>query len=258
MKTLMKILLAIAGVAVIAVAAVFYFTAGMVDVADEFFTAAREGDMDKAYAHVSADFQAGTSRVELAEFLEQHGLALYEKSSWHSRSREGGLGELVGSITTESGGAIPVTLRFVRAGGAWKIHSIEKPPAGIRESAAALEVPAKSELAALAGESMHVFAVSVNEGSMARFHRHISDLWQAQFTVEDLDDAFGVFYDLGVDLTVLDGLSPRFDSRPEIDSDGMLTLSGVYPSEPSRVHFEQKYIVEGPGWKLVGLSVNIE
>ena len=48
-KTFAKILLGIVGVIALAIAAVFYLTADMTTVADEFFRAVKANDMDKAY-----------------------------------------------------------------------------------------------------------------------------------------------------------------------------------------------------------------
>ena len=105
---------------------------------------------------------------------------------------------------------------------------------------------------------MQSFAESVNDKSMEKFHSEISGLWQRQVTIDELNAAFGGFYDAGVDLTVLNNYSPRFNSRPSIDENGVLVIAGHYPTEPNQVYFEQSYVYEGLGWKLIGFKINIK
>ena len=258
MKTLLKILAGIVAVIVVAVVAVLFLTADLVGVADEFFLAIKDKDIETAYSHLSDDFRADTSQEELVAFMESNRLADFDESSWQSRSVSGGRGELEGSITTTSGGIVPVALDFVKGQDGWKIYAIRKPDAGIQAEAAEVQIPSEEDQVRLVRDSMHVFAVSVNERSMAKFHAHTSNLWQQQFSIEDFDEAFGAFYDLGADLTVLDKFSPRFDAPASLGEDGVLRIAGHYPTEPDKMHFEQKYVFEGLGWKLVGFSANIK
>ena len=258
MKTLAKVLAGFVGVIILAIGAVFFFTSGMVDIADEFFLAMKDEDVETAYSYLSDDFRAGVSKAELIEFMEKNGLANFDEANWQSRSINGGRGELVGSISTSTGGVVPITLSFVKGQDGWKIYAVQKPSSGLQTEAADGQVPSEADQVQLVRESMHVFAVAVNEGSMARFHAHTSNLWQQQFSVEDFDEAFSAFYDLGADLTVLDNYSPRFDSAPSFDEEGFLVIAGHYPTKPNQMHFEQKYIYEGLGWKLTGFSARIK
>jgi len=258
MNKIVKIVLGVVGVIILAVAAIFYFTGDMVTAADEFFAAVKQQDMDKAYTYLSEEFQAGTSQSDLVAYFEENRLDQFTQASWTSRSINGGRGVLTGSITTESGGVVPLTLSFVKGESGWKIYAIQKPAAGIREASATTPMPSEQEQIQLVAESMRVFADSVNDKSMAKFHSHISNLWQQQFTVAKLDEAFGGFYDIGVDLKVLDHYNPQFDDKSSIDDNGVLAITGHYPTRPNQVYFAQKYIYEGLGWKLVGFSANIQ
>jgi hypothetical protein len=258
MNKFVKILLGIVGVIVIAISAVFFFTADMVGAADEFFMAIKNKDMDKAYSYLSEDFKSGTPKDALQRYLEKNSINSFKEASWESRSINGGRGNLVGSITTESGGVVPISLSFVKGDKGWKIYSIQKPSSGIQEESTPVQMPSEQEMVKLVSDSMKLFAESVNEKSMVKFHSHVSNLWQQQFTPEKFDEAFGAFYDLGADLTVLEKYSPQFSTKPNINEDGVLVIAGQYPTEPSKVHFEQKYIYEGLGWKLIGFSTNIK
>lgn len=258
MAKLMKVLLGIVAFIVIAVIAVFYFTSNLTKVADEFFTAVKNKDMDKAYTYLSEDFRADTSKQDLQQFLEKNSLNNYKQASWSSRSISGGRGEISGSITTDSGGVVPLIIDFVKGDDGWKIYTIQKPFAGVQNQIAALKIPEEKKLMQLVNESMSVFSDSVADKSMAQFHAYISNLWQKQYSIEKLDEAFGSFYQLDLNLKVLENNSPQFSNNPSIDENGALIISGIYPTKPKQVHFEQKYIYEGLGWKLFGFYINIQ
>lgn len=257
MKKLLKIVLGLVIVIAIAVGAVFYFTSDMVSVAEDFFSAVKSGEMPRAYSYLSEDFKANTSEKALAAFLSKNGLTGFKKASWGERSISGSRGQLTGSITTESGGVVPIKMSLVKGETGWKIYSIEKPAAGVQEAAAPRQLPSEDEQIKLVAGAMQVFARAVNEKSMARFHAYCSNLMQKQLSIAKLDESFGVFYTSGLDLTVLEGMSPVFDEKSAINEDGVLIIKGQYPTKPSRVFFEQKYIYEGLGWKLLGFNINV-
>ncbi|MGI9317437.1 MAG: hypothetical protein ACR2QW_08915 [bacterium] len=258
MKTALKIILGIIVAIALGIGSVFYFTADMVDATDGFFTSVKNNDLDKAYSWLSEDFKASTSPDDLKDFVDVNGLGNYKEASWSSRSIEGGKGEISGTITTDSGNTVPLTVGFVKGGDGWKIYSIRKPAAGLQSDSTAVEVPEEDEAVRLIRKSINHFAESVNQKSMQMFHSQISNLWQQQFSVADLDQAYKAFYDANIDLTVLNDMSPQFNFNPELDQNGVLLIKGRYPTQPSQFHFEQKFIYEGLSWKLVGFSANIE
>ena len=258
MQILIKVALGLVAIGVLAVGAVFYFTADMTKAADEFFAAAKSGDIDRAYSFVSEDFRSSTTKDELQQFLEKSSEGKLKETSWLFRSISGGLGELSGSFTTESGGAIPITLGMVKSGDGWKINSIQKPPSGIQEQSSSARVPSEEELVKLVVDSTDVFVESVAEKSMVRFNRHASNLWQKQYTAEKLNEVFGSFFPPHNDLTSLINMSPQFTAKPTINENGVLAIAGFYPTKPIRFNFQHEYIYEGLGWKLYGYSVNIE
>jgi hypothetical protein len=257
MKKPLKIVLSIVAIIVLGITAVFYFTADMVTVADEFLNAVKSKDFAKAYSYASDDFKAATSKDALGDFLSRYGLTGFKSASWTQRSISGNRGELTGSVSTESGGVVPIKLSLVKGESGWRIYSLEKPASGIQERAEPRQPPSEEEQVKLVSTAMHVFAVSVNEKDMAKLHGFSSNLMQQQYTIQKLTDAFNPFYKLGVDLTLLDKYSPIFDGKASINDDGVLVIKGYYPTKPSQVYFEQKYIYEGMSWKLLGISVDI-
>ena len=133
MKTLLKVLLGFVGVIVLAISAVFFFTADITEAADEFFFAVKDKDMDKAYSYLSEDFQSGTTKGDLQLYLEKNSLSKFKEANWESRSINDARGDLTGSITTDSGGVVPIALSFIKGDNGWKIHSIQKPSSGVQE-----------------------------------------------------------------------------------------------------------------------------
>jgi len=258
MKKLLKIVLGIVVVFVLAIVVVFYFTAGMAGAADEFFASIKRQDIAAARSYLSEDFKASTDEAALKDFLTRGALLNFKETSWSSRQISGGRGELEGEVITESGGVVPMKLLFVKENGAWKIYGIQKLTAGLQTEQSSPNIPAKADQVVLVKQAMHDFAVSVNDKSMEHFHRTVAQLWQRQFTLQKFDEAFGPFFDLGVDLTVLDGFEPSIEPVAGLDENGVLILQGYFPTQPSKVAFTQKFIYEGVGWKLVGFKINID
>lgn len=153
---------------------------------------------------------------------------------------------------------MPISLGFVKGENDWKIYSIKKPSSGIQEEIDTAQLPSEQEQIKLVNDAMHIFAVSVKEKSMSRMYNHVSVLWQKQFSVEKFDEVFNSFFQIGDALMVLDQHSPQFSEKATINEDGVLILKGLFPTKPNQVYFEQKYIYEGLGWKLMGLNVNIK
>jgi hypothetical protein len=255
MKTWMKVLLGIVGVVVVAVAAAIYFTAGMVDTADGFFAAVKQKDIAKARGYLAEEFKTNTDERALSEFLSKSAIMNFKESSWSSREVSGGRGELVGSITTDSGGAVPLKVSFVKENGAWKIYSLQKPVAGVQTESSSPSAPAKADGVALVKQSIHDFVVSVDKKNMEHFRGTVSQLWRKQITTEKLNEAFKPIMDSGANWAVLDSFEPVLSSDGKVDDNGVLLLAGHYPTKPRQVYFEQKFIYEGVAWKLVGFKI---
>jgi hypothetical protein len=255
MNKWLQIALGVVAVFVLGIAAVFYFTSGMVDTADNFFKAVKERDIAKARGYLSEDFKASTDEKALTDFLSRGAILNFKESSWSNRQISGGRGELNGSITTETGGVVPIKMLFVKENDNWRIYSIQKPAAGLQSEASSPTAPAKSDQVALVKQSMHDFIVSVDKKNMEHFRGTVSQLWQKQHTAEQLNEAFKAIIDSGANWAVLDDFEPVLTAESTVDKDGVLVLAGYYPTKPGQVHFEQKYIYEGLSWKLVGFNI---
>lgn len=257
----MKKVLKFLGIAVVFIglilAGVMYLTAGMVEVGDEFFDAASEGDVDRAYGQLAQEFQAGTTKDELMTFLNSLQVQDLETVEWGERSFSGSQGKLAGTLKLKGGGSVPLTIDMIKEDDGWKVYTIHKSLSGIQEAPAARAVPPDEDVVRLVNQSTLVFAEAVYEKSMARFWNHLSVLWQGQTDAAQLEEVFGPFYQLDSDLRILKGFAPVFTAPPAVDHRGVLIVTGHYPTTPDKFHFEQSYIFEGVGWKLVGFSANI-
>lgn len=254
MNKWLKIVIGVVVLFVAAVSTVFVMTSGMVDTADAFFNAVKQKDISKARSYLSEDFKASTDENALKEFLSKGAILSFKETSWSNRQFSGGRGELDGSVTTETGGVVPLKMMFVKEHGAWKIYAIQKPTAGLQSAESSPTAPGKAEQVALVKQSMHDFIVSVDRKNMDYFRGTVSQLWQKQVTTQQLNDAFVSVIKSGANWSVLERIEPILASEAKVDENGVLLLAGRYPTEPN-VHFEQKYVYEGVAWKLVGFSI---
>src|SRR3546814_15633386 len=104
----------------------------MTKTADEFFAAARQGNVEQAYQYTSPDFKAGTTRDELAAFLKANALDKVTGTSWTSRSVNGRTGEHEGSLTISTGGVMPIKVALTEGPDGGKILRSEKGRVGER------------------------------------------------------------------------------------------------------------------------------
>lgn len=258
MKTWVKVLLGVVGVIGLSVAGAFYFTSGATRAGDDFFAAVGAGDMDRTYGTLSSAFRAATSEAELAAFLAANRMDKVADTSWGSRSVSGGRGSLVGTLTTTAGESIPVEIDLIKEEDRWKIYALRDTAGAAGVGYGAKGLPGENEQVALVAESMGIFADAVAAGSMKGLHDHISRLWAGQFDVAKLDDAFKSFYRFGPGLQVVKTLPPVFDGPARFSDENVMAIAGYYPTDPDRVHFTLKYIYEGTGWKLFGVSVDVK
>ncbi|MFH1874202.1 MAG: hypothetical protein ABH859_03330 [Pseudomonadota bacterium] len=264
MKKVFLILIGLVVIAAIGVSLVFWFTSGLVKTADSFFINLKNRDYQKAYIYVSEDFKISTPQNRFIEFLNKSSLMNFKKFSWDNRSISGEKGTLEGSVVTDSDGIVPVKMEFVKEKGEWKIYSISKPNAGLVEKPALLQenedtrLPSESEAIELVSESLMKFAVSVRDKDFTGFHNFVSNSWKKELSVNGFSQAFKSFTDADINIVpVLESYPPVFDQKPTLSKNGILTIKGHYPTRPSRISFELKYIYEGLGWKLVGTNVYI-
>ena len=258
MGKLLKVLAVISAVVVIAISLAWYFTSGIVDATEQFFVAVKSGDADKIDQYLSAEFKARTGRKLLNEYLVNNALSNHREVKWSSRSVKGDRGYLMGTLTTASGEAVPLMVSLIKKDQGWKIYSLQKSTAGLHVALMPVQAPSGQALSTLISESMYVFANAVKVKNMQTMHRHISQLWQQQINVQQLNNSFKGFYPLGDALLKLKDHRPRLSREPSINNEGVLIVEGWYPSSPKKLFFRHQYVYEQTGWKLLGFNVDIK
>ncbi len=274
--------------AVLVLGLVFWLTSGPVEAADEFLALAGRGDLAAAYEAAAPALREQQDEGSFLEAMARLGMTEYESATWTSRSIEGGKAELEGTATTRGGDEIPIRLTLVQVEDDWRVFSIQGPQAGaavtppsggppattpepdapspptpdapagpLTLTAEPAGMPGAAELERLATESLLALNASIVARDFSTFYAGISDLWRRQTTPEELSAAFSQFVERDIDFAAIGDLEPVFDPAPAIDGDGVLRLSGHYPTTPVRVRFNLRYVYEAAAWKLLGIEVNL-
>lgn len=122
----------------------------------------------------------------------------------------------------------------------------------------AQKVPPEKELKTLVRDSLLAFNDAVQEKSFAGFYKHeLATAFHDQMSLEKLSTAFQPFLDKGYDISNIKQSEPVFDDSPAIDNNGVLTMTGSYPTRPNKVTFKLRYLQEKSAWKLVGINVQV-
>lgn len=259
-------LAAVVVLVVLIVGLVMFATSGAVESADEFLEAVALGDLEAAYAKTAPAFQAQQDLASFEAVVRDLGLIGYASRSWTSRSVESNQATLEGTFVTAAGDSIPLEMKLVKVADKWRVFSLSGPQAGaaVRRPGEAEEVvgppavPPADEVAALATRSVLSLNRSIVAKDFSLFHGEISGLWRAQTTPGELAAAFQAFVDNEIDMGAVGSLEPVFDAEPSIDADGVLTLSGHYPTTPVQVVFRTRHIREGASWELLGIQIDLK
>lgn len=147
-------------------------------------------------------------------------------------------------------------LTYTYESSAWKLMGINVQAAPSAESAAG--TPTEKESKTLALNSLLLFNVAIQTKNFEDFFGEIAKLWQKEITPEKLLETFSSFIDEKINIASIAKLEPTFEEAPAVNDDGILLLKGYYPTEPSKVIFQLKYVSEDESWKLVGINVQVK
>lgn len=257
MKTWMKVALAIVAAIAALLGVIFWLTGDITKTGDDFFDAVQNDDIDSAYALLSSDFQAGTSKQQLQTFLESYGLDEVTDTSWSGRSISGSTGELNGTVETVQGESIPVKLELVKGNNGWKIYSIVKQKPGFqsRSDASVPPTPSQEELIALVSQTTSDFVDGLNAPTMAGFHKTMAPQFQREASVEKLEKAFSQFRG-EKRMEVFKTLRPGMTMPVNVQDNGILIIEGSYNTRPTKLNYRYSYGYIGSSWKLMGIAVD--
>ena len=147
-------------------------------------------------------------------------------------------------------------LTYVYESSAWKLMGINVQAVPFVENTG--KVPANKELKKLALDSLLLFNQAIQTGSFEDFYNHTAKIWQKEVTPEKLLEIFQSFIDAKIDLAPIAKLEPVFAGTPAVNEDGFLAIKGSYPTKPSTVFFELKYVYEDDSWKLISINVHVK
>jgi hypothetical protein len=81
--------------------------------------------------------------------------------------------------------------------------------------------------------------------------------FQATNTAARLGDIFAALRRDKVDLSGVAALDPQLTLLPQIESNGLMHMTGFFPSVPAQVKFDLAYAPVDGQWKLFGISVGL-
>ena len=120
------------------------------------------------------------------------------------------------------------------------------------------KVPTDKDLKTLALDSLLLFNTAIQTKSFENFYVKIAKLWQKEVTPAKLLEIFQSFIDKEINIAPIAKLEPTFEETPTVNEDGFLVIKGSYPTQPSKVVFQLKYVYEDENWKLVGINVQVK
>jgi hypothetical protein len=117
-----------------------------------------------------------------------------------------------------------------------------------------LSLPSDSELKQLVAGDMNDFAGAAQKQDFHAFQARLSISAQMQITPEKMRGAFGGFAKQN-EMSALPQMDPYLDKEIYVDPDGLLKITGHYPTQPKATTFKLTYVHEQAVWKLLGIHV---
>ncbi len=227
-----------------------------IDSVTTFIQEAQSEDVNAAYELLSPAMQAIASKQDLSRFIERNQLTTAQFSSWTAVSKNAAREIFASTLTAGDGMERILVAVLSNDSASWQLDAMlfpQDPKSATLRSV----TPTKQNMIDLAGDAVHDFGISLNADSMDHFHNQISKLWQDQTSSEELKRAYQDFFDADLDLTVLEEIQPLLNGTPVQNDRGIIEITGFFPTRPSRLSFEQRFIWEGLNWKLVSFTANI-
>jgi hypothetical protein len=241
--------------------------------ARRFFEQIAAGQAREAYESASFNFKAQQNAKAFEATVKDLKLTEYAGAQFETENRERTSVRLRADLKLKNGESVPLIVTVNRETGAWRVFSIRSPRSpttGLIENRFSLvgkaatltdlanrPMPDDEAQRRLVRETLLSFNDAVQQQSFSDFYEGVSKAWRAQLTKGQLQRAFQPFLDKKVDISGIKNVEAVFDPAPAINSDGLLVLTGSYPTSPYKVFFALKFIYELPNWKLFGIDVNL-
>ena len=113
------------------IAFAFLLTKGPVESAKEHFATLKSGAVEQAYRQTSGVFQQSTSLENYQRFINAYPILRdVSDTRFLERSIENNEGVVKGTISDSQGNRVPITIKFIKEQGEWKILALDLPQGG--------------------------------------------------------------------------------------------------------------------------------
>jgi hypothetical protein len=238
-----------------------------------FFEQLAAGHAREAYESTAFGFQAGQDEKAFEAVVRDLGLADYQSLQSEPPKIEGNSATLPLEITNREGRRIPFIITMTNETGAWRVFAIRTPrdsQTGVAENPftvlgkapevaglGAATPPDEKEVRRLIRENLLAFDQAIADRSFVAFYDTLSARWRDQIAEAQIERAFQPFVDNQFRLSGVASTEAILDRPLELNSEGMLIVSGYYPTQPFKTVFSLKFVYELPKWKLFGIDVNL-
>ena len=238
---------------------VFVSTADSADIADRYLTALGEDRVSDAYQLTSTTFREEQGPETFADVMDGVSMVGHELESWENRTLDHNRFNMyVGTLTTESGRALPFIMEVVEEDGGWRVQTLTGPGRhDVGPGAWFRQVPKEATLKQIVRDTMLHFDDAVRDRDLRRFY---DTMWTARTGISywKFEATFQDLLDDSVDLSGVQGVEPEFVNPPKLDrtSEGtLLVVNGRFDAETGQVPFTFRYKYEHPTWRLFNINV---
>ena len=260
--------------------AIALFTGGCAKNADPvvavrtFFEQLAAGKVREAYESTAFGFQAVQNEKSFEAVVRDLGLAEYRSLQSEPPKMEANSATLPLEIMTRAGKRVPFIITMTNETGAWRVFAIRTrrdAQTGLAENPftvlgkapeiagfAATAPPEEKEVRRLIRENLLAFDQAIADRSFSAFYGTLSARWRDQIAEPQIERAFQPFIDNQFRVSGVASTEAILDRPPELNSEGMLIVSGYYPTQPFKTVFSLKFVYELPKWKLFGIDVNLQ
>ncbi len=240
----LKLVAALAVLALIVVSVGILFTESIVEVIDEQLVALKANDVTKAYyAYTSKDFQKATSLDKFKQFVKAYPeFSKVQSTHFSERSIKDSISTIKGTLTSADNVRIPVEYQLIKENGKWKILNIQ-----LVAIEADLTVEEKASSEAI---------ITIVKGQLEALKSHDINKAYENFTSPE--------FKTGTDLKAFTEFVKRFPILSDYKN-AEYTLEGINPevaklkaslhSDGSVTNIEYNFIKQDGNWKVWSLRV---
>ena len=126
LKIVLGIVVGLAAVIGVAIWVALWATSGLLEPIDRQLAALKVGKMEAAYEETSQAFRESTPLDRFTGFVDANPILKdAAEHTFSSRSIENSVGKVSGTLTSSTGGVIPIEYQLVKENEAWKILNID-------------------------------------------------------------------------------------------------------------------------------------